>query len=142
VPSLTRGRVCHLQLLLALASLVSLRSESPGTRDHILLFQIRDSTNLEGQGPVFIFPRNRVAQLYPPGAGFPFCRLLRFAGIRWKYSNPPPGGVEAPLCPISPYISQEQDGPVIPPQVLGSLFVASYDLQGFGGSIRTRLQAG
>jgi hypothetical protein len=24
--------------------------------------------------------------------GFPFCRLLRLAGIRWRYSNPPPRG--------------------------------------------------
>jgi hypothetical protein len=32
------------------------------SRDHILLPQIRDSPNLEGQVPVFIFPRNRVAQ--------------------------------------------------------------------------------
>jgi hypothetical protein len=40
--SLTRGRVCRLQLLLGLASAVSLWSESRGTRDHILLSQIRD----------------------------------------------------------------------------------------------------
>jgi hypothetical protein len=51
------------------------------TLDH-LLSQIRDSPNLEGQVPVFISPRNRVAQLYP--------------------------------------------------QLLGSLFVASHDLQGYG----------
>jgi hypothetical protein len=40
--SLTRGRVCRLQLLLALASAVILGSESRGTRDHILLSQIWD----------------------------------------------------------------------------------------------------
>jgi hypothetical protein len=34
-PSLTRGRVCRLQLLLALASAVSFGSEFGGTRDHI-----------------------------------------------------------------------------------------------------------
>jgi hypothetical protein len=63
--SLTRGRVCHLQLLLALASAAILRSESHGTRDHtrILLYQVRD---------------------------FPFRRLLRLAGLRWRYSSPPP----------------------------------------------------
>jgi hypothetical protein len=33
--SLTKGRVCHLQLLLVLASAVILRSESRGTRDNI-----------------------------------------------------------------------------------------------------------
>jgi hypothetical protein len=45
--------------------------------------------NLEGQVPVFISPRNRVAQLYP--------------------------------------------------RALGSLFVVSYDSQGYGGGILTRL---
>jgi hypothetical protein len=39
-PSLTRGQVCHLYMLLALASAVFLGSESLGTRDHILLSQI------------------------------------------------------------------------------------------------------
>jgi hypothetical protein len=40
--SLTGGWVCRLQLLLAFASAVTLGSESLGTRDHILLSQIRD----------------------------------------------------------------------------------------------------
>jgi hypothetical protein len=62
-PSLTRGRVCLLYMLLALASIVFLGSESLGTRDHILLSQILD---------------------------FPFRRLLLLAGSRWRYSNPPP----------------------------------------------------
>jgi hypothetical protein len=41
-PSLTRGRVCLLYMLLALASAVFLGSEPLGTRDHILLSQFRD----------------------------------------------------------------------------------------------------
>jgi hypothetical protein len=48
-----------------LASAVILGTESRRAHDHILLFQIRDSRNLEGQVPVFISPRKRVAQLYP-----------------------------------------------------------------------------
>jgi hypothetical protein len=48
-----------------LASAVILGSESRGTHDHILLSQIRDFPNLEGQVPVFISLGNRVAQLYP-----------------------------------------------------------------------------
>jgi hypothetical protein len=64
-PSLTRGRVCHLQLLLALARAVIFGSESRRTRGHILLSQIRD---------------------------FPFRRFLRLAGSRWRYSTPPPHG--------------------------------------------------
>jgi hypothetical protein len=87
--SLTRGWVYRLQLLLALASAVILRSESRGTHDHMLVSQIRDSPNLDGEVPIFISLRNRVAQLYP----------------------------EAP----------------------GSLFIASYESQGYGGGIRPRL---
>jgi hypothetical protein len=59
--SLTRGRVCRLQLLLVLASAVILRSESPRTHDHILLSQIRDP-------PAW---RARSTYLYPPGTGWP-----------------------------------------------------------------------
>jgi hypothetical protein len=57
-------------IVLALASESFLGLESRGTRDHILLSQIRDSPNLEGQVPVFISPRNRVAQLYPQALCF------------------------------------------------------------------------
>jgi hypothetical protein len=64
VPSHTIGRVCVLQLLLALASAVILRSESRGTHDHILLSQIRDTPNREGQVPVFISPTIRITKLY------------------------------------------------------------------------------
>jgi hypothetical protein len=60
---LTRGRFCRLQLLLVLASAVIFGSEPRGTHDHILLSQIRD---------------------------FPFRRLLRLAGLRWRYSTPLP----------------------------------------------------
>jgi hypothetical protein len=64
--SVMRGWVCNLQLLLALASAFILGSESRGTRDHILLSQIRD---------------------------FHFCRLLRLAGLRWRHSTLPPHGI-------------------------------------------------
>jgi hypothetical protein len=59
--SLTRERVCRLQLLLVLTSAVILGSESRGTRDNILLSQIRDSPNW----------RARSQYLYPPGTGWP-----------------------------------------------------------------------
>jgi hypothetical protein len=86
--ALTKRYVYRLQLLVVLASAVILRSESRATHDHILVSQIRDSPNLEGQIPVFISLRNRVVRLYP--------------------------------------------------QALGSVHVASYDLQGYGGGIRPR----
>jgi hypothetical protein len=54
-------------LLLVFASAVILGSESRGTHDHMLLSQIRVSPNLEGQVTIFTSPRDRVAQLYPPG---------------------------------------------------------------------------
>jgi hypothetical protein len=67
--SLTRGWVCRLQLLLVFAKAVIVESESCGTHDHILLSHFRDCPNLDGQVPVFISPRYRVAQLYPQGLG-------------------------------------------------------------------------
>jgi hypothetical protein len=63
--SLTTVRVCRLQLLLVLDSVVFLGSESLGTRDQILLCHIWD---------------------------FSFRRLPRLAGSRWRYSAPPPHG--------------------------------------------------
>jgi hypothetical protein len=86
-PSLTKGRVCRLQLLLDLASAVIFRSESRGTYDNILQSWIWDSPNLEVQVPIFIFLRSTVAKLYPQAFVSFFC-LLRLAGLRWRYSNP------------------------------------------------------
>jgi hypothetical protein len=81
--SMTKGLVCCVQLLLVLASAVVLRSESCGTDDHILLSQIRDSPNLEGQ-----VPRNRVAQLCPLALGSRFvasCDSQRYGGGNRKH---------------------------------------------------------
>jgi hypothetical protein len=64
-PSLARRRICLSYMLLVLVSIVFLGSESLGTSVHLLLYQIWD---------------------------FPFCRLLRLAGSRRRYSNPPPHG--------------------------------------------------
>jgi hypothetical protein len=61
--------VCRLQLLLVLISAVIFRSKSHGIHDHILLSQIWDSPNLEGQVPIFIAPRNKVVWLYPQALG-------------------------------------------------------------------------
>jgi hypothetical protein len=75
-PSLTRGRVCLLQLLLVLASAVILGSESRGTHDRILFSQVRDYNELEGQVPAFISHRNRVVQLDPWALGSLFVSSL------------------------------------------------------------------
>jgi hypothetical protein len=60
--------------------------------------------NLEGQLPVFISPRSRVAQLYPQVLGSLLCRLLRLAGLRWRYSTPPPPGIPHPISLRSIFI--------------------------------------
>jgi hypothetical protein len=91
--SLTRERVCRLQFLLVLASAVILGSESRGTHDHILLPQIRDSPNLEGQVPCIYIPQEQSGPVIPSGTGFPLRRLLRLAGLLWRYTNPSPRGV-------------------------------------------------
>jgi hypothetical protein len=69
-PSLTRGRVCNLlyNCLWALPE-QSLMGRSPAELTTIIYCLIWDSPNLEGQVPVLISPRNRVAQLYPWALG-------------------------------------------------------------------------
>jgi hypothetical protein len=64
-PSLTRGWVCNVLLLLGLANTVALGSESCGTQDHIFCPHFLDSPNLVGQVPVCISPRDRVVQWVP-----------------------------------------------------------------------------
>jgi hypothetical protein len=96
-----RGWVCHLQLLLVLANAVILRSESHGTHDRVLLSQIRDSPNLDGQVPIFISPRNRVARLYPQALGVPFCRLpYDSQGYGWSIRHRSPLTTQLRLDPI------------------------------------------
>jgi hypothetical protein len=90
---MTRGRVCHLQLLLVLASPVILGSESRGSYYHILLSQIRDPQP-GGPGPhIYSYiPQEQGGPVTPPGTGFSFRHLLRLAGLRWRYLNLPPRG--------------------------------------------------
>jgi hypothetical protein len=71
-PSLTRGRVCRLQLLLGVASAVTVGSESSRTHEHILLSQIPDSSNLESYVPVFISPHKQGGPVISPWTRFPF----------------------------------------------------------------------
>jgi hypothetical protein len=40
-------------------------------------------------GPRIYIPQEQGGPIIPPGTGFPFRRLLRLAGLRWRYSNPP-----------------------------------------------------
>jgi hypothetical protein len=62
MPSLTRSRVCNFQLSI------------------FYRFYFGDSPNLEGHVPVYISPRNRVAQLHPRALGSNY----KFNGARMK----------------------------------------------------------
>jgi hypothetical protein len=92
-PSLTRGCVCNLlvQLLLGLPRAVTLGSKSRRTHDHILLPHMR-LPQPGGPGPRIYIPQEQGGPVILPSTGFPLCRLLRLAGMRWRYSNPPPHG--------------------------------------------------
>jgi hypothetical protein len=93
-PSLTRGRVCNLLVQFA----VILGSKSRRTHDHILLSHLR-FLQPEGPGPHIYIPQEHGGPDIPPGTGFPFRRLLRLAGLRWRYSIPPPHGCNIRLLP-------------------------------------------
>jgi hypothetical protein len=43
-----------------------------------------------GSGPRIYIPQEQGGPVIPPVTGFPFRRILRHAGLRWRYSNPPP----------------------------------------------------
>jgi hypothetical protein len=89
-----RGLVCNLLLQVVLAIAVPLGSESHGTRDHILLSQFLRPPQPGRPGPRIYIPQEQGGPDIPLGTGFPFRRILRLAGLWWRYSNPPPHGEE------------------------------------------------
>jgi hypothetical protein len=60
-------------------------------RDSWPYFTISDSRLPQpgGPGPCIYIPQEQGAPVIPPVTGFPFRRLLRLAGLRWTYFNPP-----------------------------------------------------
>jgi hypothetical protein len=50
-----------------------------------------------GPGPRIYIHQEQGGLVIPPGTGFFFIRLLRLAGLRWRYSNPPPHGANSML---------------------------------------------
>jgi hypothetical protein len=87
--SLTRGRVCLLQLVLAIASG---HSQVRAPRDSWPYFTVSYSRLPQhgGPGPRINIPQEQSDPVTAPGTGFPFRRLILFSGIRWRYWNPPP----------------------------------------------------
>jgi hypothetical protein len=68
-------------------------------RDSWPYFTLSDSRLPQpgGPGPRIYIPQEEGGPVIPPGIGFPFRRLLRLAGLRWRYSYPPPRGVTTVL---------------------------------------------
>jgi hypothetical protein len=88
-PSLMRGLVCYLLLLLGLASAVPLGSEPSGTQDHILFPQVFEtSPTWRTRSPYLYSPGTGWPSYTPPGTGLPFRRLLWLAGLWCSNSNP------------------------------------------------------
>jgi hypothetical protein len=71
LPSLMRGRVCSLQLLLILAIAVILGSVSHRTHDYILLSQIWDSPNLGRPGPRIYIHQEQGGPVILQATGWP-----------------------------------------------------------------------
>jgi hypothetical protein len=69
--------------------------DSSRTRNHTWLSHLR-LLQLGGPDPrVYIF-QEQGGPVIPRGTGFPFCRLLRVAGLWWRYSNQPTHGTYEP----------------------------------------------
>jgi hypothetical protein len=86
-----RGWVCNflVQLLLGLASAVTLESKSHRTHYLILLSQLRIIQHGES-GPHIYISQEQGGPVIPPRTGFPCHPFLRLTGLWWKYSNQPP----------------------------------------------------
>jgi hypothetical protein len=54
---------------------------------------LASNTQPRKPGLCIYVPQWQVGPVILPGTGFPFPRLPRISGLRWKYSNPPPQGV-------------------------------------------------
>jgi hypothetical protein len=71
---------------------------NPAELTTIFYCLIWDSSNLEGHVQYLYLPQEQGCPVILPGTGFPFRRLLRLAGLRWRYSNPPLHGNSGSQC--------------------------------------------
>jgi hypothetical protein len=67
-------------------------SQVRAPRDSLPHFTVSDSRLPQpgGPGPSIDTSHEQGGPVIAPGTGFPFHHLLRLAGLRWRYSIPPP----------------------------------------------------
>jgi hypothetical protein len=72
-------------------------------QDSLPHFTVSDSRPLQpgGPGPRIYIPQEQSGPVIPPRTGFPFRGLLRLAGLRWRYSTPPPHAISAAMDLVS-----------------------------------------
>jgi hypothetical protein len=107
---MTRRRVCSFQFLPGIANAGFLRPESHRTHEHILSCLFLRLPNLEGHVPVFVSPRNRVAQLYPRALGRPLWKKLKCTRKRRKSKRTP---IKRGLCSFCSHTALDRDGIVL-----------------------------
>jgi hypothetical protein len=73
----------------AICSVIIQWSESRRTRNHTLLSRLRLPQSGGTSSRIYI-PQEQGDLVIPTGTGFPLRRILRLAGLRWRYSNPSP----------------------------------------------------
>jgi hypothetical protein len=100
--SLTRGWVCF---TIAAGPCQRSHSQVRVPRNSWSYFTVSDSRRLQPGGPGhrLYFLQKQGGPVIPPGTGFLFRRLLRLAGLRWRYSTPPQHAITLSffwLCPI------------------------------------------
>jgi hypothetical protein len=81
----------------AVCSAITQRSESLRTRNYTLLSHLR-LPQPGGPGSRIYIPQEEGGPVIPPGTGFTLRRLLRLAGLRRRYSSPPPPDISLCLC--------------------------------------------
>jgi hypothetical protein len=73
----------------AICSVITQWSETLRTWNHTLLSHLR-LPQPGGPGARTYIPQEQGGPVIPPGTEFPLRRVLRLAGLRCRYSNPPP----------------------------------------------------
>jgi hypothetical protein len=66
----------------------------PSPEVFMIFYCLRFETPQPGEpGPSLYIPQEQCGPVIAPGIGFRFRRLLRLAGLRWRFSTPPQQGI-------------------------------------------------